>query len=80
MSEVRALPLDVWAWLKTCNETWIAGLVPAAAQRLRDARLSLLLAHAAAESPFYRERAHGPNLADFAPVEKAELIDRKSVV
>ena len=74
MSDSRTLPLEPWAWLEAFNETWVAGLVPAAAERLRAERLSSLLAHAVAASPFYRARAHGPRLADFAPVDKTELM------
>jgi phenylacetate-coenzyme A ligase PaaK-like adenylate-forming protein len=64
----------MWAWLKAWNETWVAGLVPATAQRLREQRLEALIARAVADSPYYRQRAHGPRLADFAPSEKADLM------
>jgi phenylacetate-CoA ligase len=69
-----APPLDLWAWLKACNESWLAGVVPASARQLRDARLAALLEGTIAASPFYRRRAHGPRLDDFAPVGKAELM------
>ena len=69
-----APPVDIWAWLKAWNETWLAGLVPASVQRLREERLAVLLERSIAESPFYRGRPHGPQLADFAPVDKTELM------
>jgi phenylacetate-CoA ligase len=69
-----APPLDPWAWLQACNETWLAGAVPASARQLREARLAALLESAIGASPFYRRRAHGPRLEDFAPVGKSELM------
>jgi phenylacetate-CoA ligase len=69
-----APPFDTLAWLSACRETWLAGLVPAQARQLREQRLAALLAHAGAESPFYRARRHGPQLTDFAPVDKATLM------
>jgi phenylacetate-coenzyme A ligase PaaK-like adenylate-forming protein len=74
MSAHPAPPFDAWAWLLAWNETWAAGLLPGATQRLRDERLAALIECACRDSPFYRQRAHGERLADFAPVEKAELM------
>ncbi|MDP1691414.1 MAG: phenylacetate--CoA ligase family protein [Burkholderiaceae bacterium] len=74
MNTHPAPAFDAWAWLQAWNETWAAGLVPATAQRLREQRLAALLERACRDSPLYRRRQHGTRLADFAPVEKAELM------
>jgi len=74
MNAHPAPPFDVWAWLQACNETWAAGVWPATAARLREQRLAALLECACRDSPFYRRRAHGKRLAEFVPVEKAELM------
>jgi len=74
MNAHPAPPFDAWAWLQAWNETWAAGLSPASAKRLREQRLAALIECACRDSPFYRQRAHGEHLADFAPVEKAELM------
>jgi phenylacetate-CoA ligase len=68
-------PFDAWLWLQAWNETWAAGQFPAAAQRLRGQRLATLIERTLRDSPFYRRRHDGgTQLADFAPVEKAELM------
>ena len=74
MNAHPAPPFDAWAWWQAWQETWAAGAMPAQAERLRAQRLDALIARACRDSPFYRRRAHGPRLADFAPVEKAELM------
>jgi len=74
MSTHAAPPFDAWAWARACQQTWAAGLWPATARALREARLAALIECACRDSPFYRRRAHGPHLADFAPVSKAELM------
>jgi phenylacetate-coenzyme A ligase PaaK-like adenylate-forming protein len=68
-------PFDPWLWLQAWNETWTAGLSPAAARWLRDQRLAALIACARRDSPLYRRRAaDAQRLADFEPVEKAFLM------
>ncbi len=74
MATHPAPPFDAWLWLRAWQETWAAGLAPALARQLREQRLAALLAHARADSPFYRRRARGPLLADFAAVGKGELM------
>lgn len=74
MSAHAAPPFDAWQALQAWQQTWTAGLVPATAQWLRERRLAALLEQASRDSPFYRRRAHGTRLADFAPVDKAELM------
>ena len=73
-------PVDPWLWARTVGEVYAAGLDPrGVGRRQRDARLARLLAVASAESPFYRARcgaapSGGPGLAQFEPVDKAELM------
>jgi phenylacetate-CoA ligase len=74
MNAHPAPPFDAWAWWQAWQETWAAGTMPAQAERLRAQRLDALIERACRDSPFYRSRAHGPCLADFAPVEKSELM------
>ena len=70
-----APPFDPWLWLQAWNETWAAGLSPATAASLREQRLVALMACALRDSPLYRRRASGAQrLADFEPVDKAELM------
>ena len=74
MNAHPAPPFDAWAWWQAWQATWAAGAMPAQAERLRAQRLDALIERACRDSPCYRRRAHGPRLADFAPVEKAELM------
>jgi phenylacetate-CoA ligase len=74
MGKHPAPPFDAWLWLQAWQETWAASLGPAWWQPLREQRLAALLAQASADSPFYRQRTRGPLLADFAAVDKAELM------
>jgi phenylacetate-CoA ligase len=68
-------PFDAWLWLQAWNETWAAGLVAEVAQRLRRERLATLIEGTLRDSPFYRRRHRGGrHLAEFAPVDKAELM------
>ena len=70
-----APPFDPWLWLQAWNETWAAGLAPTTAAWLREQRLAALMACALRDSPLYRRRASGAQrLADFEPVDKAELM------
>jgi phenylacetate-CoA ligase len=69
-----APPFDAWLWLQAWQETWAASAAPALLQPLREHRLAALLAQARADSPFYRQRARGLRLADFAAVDKSELM------
>lgn len=70
-----APPFDPWLWLEAWNETWAAGLWPTTAASLREQRLAALMACALRDSPLYRRRASGAQrLADFEPVDKAELM------
>lgn len=74
MNAHPAPPFDAWAWWRAWQETWAAGAMPAQAKRLRAQRLEALIERASRDSPFYRRRAHGPRLEDFAPVDKALLM------
>ena len=74
MTDHPALPFDVWAWGLAWQQTWAAGQWPAVARQLREQRLATLLECASRDSPFYRARAHGTQLGDFAPVDKATLM------
>lgn len=74
MNAHPAPPFDAWAWWQAWQETWAAGALPGQAARLRAQRLEALIERAGRDSPFYRGRKHGPRLADFAPVDKAELM------
>lgn len=74
MTAHAAPPFDAWSWSQACQQTWSAGLWPATAQALREQRLAALIECACRDSPFYRRRAQGPRLADFAPVSKALLM------
>jgi phenylacetate-CoA ligase len=69
-------PMNPWLWSQTLGETFAAGLDPGGlALAQRDARLARLLAHAHAESPFYRARHRGPLRLDaLEPVQKSELM------
>lgn len=70
-------PFDAWLALQAWSDCWAAGMLPAAAQRLRAQRLASLIEHTLAHSPFYRRRQGGRpagSLADFEPVDKAELM------
>lgn len=69
-------PFDPWLWCRTWQETWWAGIDPQGfGARLRAQRLARLIEVARRDSPFYRRRhADARQLADFAPVTKAELM------
>ena len=69
-------PMNPWLWSQTLGETFAAGLDPGGlALAQRDARLARLLAHARAQSPFYRARHRGPLRLDvLEPVQKSELM------
>jgi phenylacetate-CoA ligase len=75
-------PIDPWLWARTWCETQAAGLSPQGiGLAQRDARLARMLQHAACHSPLYRDRCTAsagqpPGLADFEPVDKAELMHR----
>ena len=74
--------MNPWLWSQTVGESFAAGFDPQGVGRLqRDQRLRALLAAAAENSPFYRERlgpsrGSAPALASLAPVTKAELMHR----
>lgn len=77
MATHPAPPFDAWLALQAWSDCWCAGLLPASAQRLRAQRLAGLIEHTLAHSPFYRQRQGGRaahRLTDFAPVDKAELM------
>lgn len=80
MSSQRAPPFDPWSWLQACGQTWAAGLDPGGVgARLREQRLARLIERTLRDSPFYRSRQRrraADRLADFAPVDKAELMHR----
>lgn len=74
MTDHAAPPFDALAWGQAWQQTWAAGAWPGIAESLRAQRLAALVERACRDSPFYRRRAHGPRLVDFAPVEKPELM------
>lgn len=69
-------PFNVFDWMQSYAETWLAGFDPVGiGQKMRARRLSALINLALCESPFYRRRSrHARCLADFEPVTKIELM------
>lgn len=76
MATHPAPPFDPWQWWQAMAQTWAAGLDPAGTgRRLQAQRLVRLIESTLHESPLYRRRSGGARvLADFAPIDKRELM------